>query len=200
MYRRVLWSGYRFTTGVKIRTDGRGRTDGRTDGSTRTDADGLTDGRIAADGRARTDERKWPVPLTLGTNLPPKARRILNLVRPNFSLVASPSSCRHPSALDSVRVRPRIREAAVLGWVWRGGRSPPKHFDFVKLFLHGRVGGKKKQGQRQRQRTVPHSPRGMGHVVPRGMGLWCLGVRAYGTQGYGPMVTRRMGLEASWVC
>ena len=49
-------------------------------------------------------------------------RLIFNLVRPNFSLVASPSSRRRPSA--SARVRPRIREAAVLGGVW-GGVAPP---------------------------------------------------------------------------
>ena len=71
-------------------------------------------------------------------------RLIFNLVRPNFSLVASPSSCRHLSA--SVRVRPRIRGAAVLGGIWwvRSPPLPPQHFDFVKLFLHGSVAPQKK--------------------------------------------------------
>ena len=55
-------------------------------------------------------------------------RLIFNLVRPNFSLVASPSSRRRPSA--SARVRPRIREAAVLG-----GRSPPQRFVFVSFCI-----------------------------------------------------------------
>ena len=60
-------------------------------------------------------------------------RLIFNLVRPNFSLVASPSSRRRPSA--SVRV-----SAKRLSWgegVW-GGVAPPA-FDFFKLFLHGSV-------------------------------------------------------------
>ena len=71
----------------------------------------------------------------------PLYRFIFKLVPSNFSLVASPSSRRRPSA--SVRFRPRIREAAVLtlGGRVRGGRRPPPGRQSARLRRRRRCAG-----------------------------------------------------------